>query len=133
MYETSPVSESFGVSPFLLSLYFLLEIPDGLVLLFLLLFTECSGRKDEVYGNGSVSGRPRCVVSIWVHVLSLFLGAPSLSISTSYLLSVHIPLFSIIVSIRIFTTWEISSELYLQKSKNHIPYDNNLRIELCIR
>lgn len=43
LYETSPVSESFHGSPFLL--YFLLETPDGLVHLFLLLFTECSGRK----------------------------------------------------------------------------------------
>lgn len=92
LYEASPLCpESFSSSPVppLLSSHFLLETPDGLVHLFPLLFTECSGRKMKFMviglcqaGQGALfpSG---CSLSLFLsHSISIFLYPPlSLSLS----------------------------------------------------
>lgn len=108
LYEASPLCRSPSAAPpfllsspllLLLSSHFLLETPDGLVHLFPLLFTECSGRKMKFMviglcqaGQGALfpSG---CSLSLFLsHSISIFLS-PSLSISTWYPLPIQFPFF----------------------------------------
>ncbi len=100
LFEASPLCRSPSAAPpflLLLSSYFLLETPDGLVHLFPLLFTECSGRKMKFMVIGLCQAG-QCALFPSGCPLSLFLSQSisiflSLSISTWYPLSAQFPFF----------------------------------------
>ncbi len=120
LFEASPLCRSPSAAPpflLLLSSYFLLETPDGLVHLFPLLFTECSGRKMKFMVIGLCqagqcalfpSGCPALALPLSIH-LHL-----SLSLHFHLILSVcSIPfLFHSVSIIHNFTTSEISFNIH---------------------
>lgn len=113
------MSESFSSSPvppllLLLASHFLLETPDGLVHLFPLLFTECSGRKMKFMVIGLCQAGQGALFPSGCS-LSLFL-----SHSISIFLSLHFHLIPSVCSVPflfhsvsiIFTTSEISFSIH---------------------
>lgn len=104
LYEASPLCLSPSTAPpflplllRLLSSYFLLETPDGLVHLFPLLFTECSGRKMKFMVIGLCQAGQGALFPSGCSLSrsSSFSSSPSfsLSISTWYPLSIQSPFF----------------------------------------